>query len=75
MFHTHTHTHHIHINAHTHTPQAAVSMLKQEYGDPPKLKEAMDLAVRVLYKTLDSTKLTSEKGRSVFFSIMCDLKF
>lgn len=41
--------------------QAAVSMLKQEYSEPPKLKDALNLAVRVLHKTLDSTKLTSEK--------------
>ena len=38
-------------------------MLKQEYKDEaPTLEEALDLAVKVLYKTLDSTKLNSEKG-------------
>ena len=42
--------------------QAAISMLKQEYKDTPNLSDALDLAVKVLYKTLDSTKLNSEKG-------------
>ena len=43
--------------------QAAISLLKQEYKDePPTLEEALDLAVKVLYKTLDSAKLNSEKG-------------
>ena len=41
--------------------QAAISMLKQEYKDKPTLKEALDLAIKVLHKTLDSTKLNSEK--------------
>ena len=40
-------------------------MLKQEYKDTPTLSSALDLAVKVLYKTLDSTKLNSEKGRCV----------
>lgn len=45
--------------------QAAISLLKQEYKDePPTLDQALDLAVKVLYKTLDSTKLNSEKGLS-----------
>ena len=53
--HTHTHTH-------THT-QAAISLLKQEYKEePPTLDKALDLAVKILYKTLDGTKFTSEKG-------------
>ena len=42
--------------------QAAISMLKQEYKDEITLKDALDLAVKVLHKTLDSTKLNSEKG-------------
>lgn len=42
--------------------QAAVSMLKQEYKEPPTLKEALELAIKVLNKTLDSTKLNAEKG-------------
>ena len=46
--------------------QAAISLLKQEYKEePPSLDEAVDLAVKVLYKTLDSTKLNSEKGTRV----------
>lgn len=44
-------------------------MLKQEYKDMPPLKEALDLAVKVLYKTLDSTKLNSEKGETLIFLI------
>ena len=38
-------------------------MLKQEYKDGEvKLKDALNLAIKVLGKTLDMTKLTSEKG-------------
>ena len=37
-------------------------MLKQEYKEPPTLKEALQLAVKILNKTLDSTKLSAEKG-------------
>ncbi|CAB4031859.1 Proteasome subunit alpha type-4 [Paramuricea clavata] len=41
---------------------AAVSMLKQEYDeDKMPLSEALKLAIRVLNKTLDVTKLTKEK--------------
>lgn len=42
---------------------AAVSMLKQELSENEKIKlsNAKDLAVKVLSKTLDTTKLTSEK--------------
>lgn len=42
--------------------QAAVSILKQEYEEGVTLETALKLAVKVLNKTLDSTKLTSEKG-------------
>ena len=42
--------------------QAAISMLKQEYKEPPTLKEALQLAIKILNKTLDSTKLNAEKG-------------
>lgn len=43
--------------------QAAVSILKQELNeDKISLNEAQDLAVKVLSKSLDMTKLTSEKG-------------
>lgn len=41
--------------------QAAVSMLKQEYKDTPTLKQCLELAIKVLSKTLDSTKLSSNK--------------
>merc|ERR1712121_344732 len=41
---------------------AAVSMLKQEYKEEGmSLSEALDLAIKVLSKTLDMTKLTPEK--------------
>lgn len=43
---------------------AAVSILKQELSDEPiSLAGAEDLAVKVLSKSLDMTKLTSEKGK------------
>ena len=45
------------------TSQAAVSMLKQDYKEgETDLKSAVDLAIKVLSKTLDTTKLTHEKG-------------
>jgi len=37
-------------------------MLKHEYKDTPTLEEALQLAIRVLNKTLDSTKLSADKG-------------
>lgn len=40
---------------------AAVSMLKQEINDKITLQQAQDIAIKVLSKTLDMTKLTSEK--------------
>lgn len=40
---------------------AAISMLKQEYKDDCKLEDALMLAVKVLNKTLDSTKLSPDK--------------
>lgn len=46
---------------------AAVSILKQELSeDPITLTAAEDLAVKVLSKSLDMTKLTSEKGANFF---------
>lgn len=40
---------------------AAVSILKQDYKDDISLDKALDLAVKVLSKTLDMTKLTADK--------------
>lgn len=40
-------------------------MLKQEYKDTPTLKESLQLAIKVLSKTLDSTKLSSNKGQFI----------
>jgi len=40
----------------------AISLLKQEYKDDSlKLTDALDLAIKVLSKTLDMTKLTADK--------------
>lgn len=44
-------------------------MLKQEYKeDETNLNDALKLAIKVLSKTLDTTKLTSERVISSFFS-------
>lgn len=40
---------------------AAVSILKQDYKDDITLDKALDLAIKVLSKTLDMTKLTADK--------------
>ena len=36
-------------------------MLKQDYNEECNLKQACELAVKVLSKTMDSTKLSAEK--------------
>lgn len=42
-----------------------MSILKQELNEEPiTLTSAEDLAIKVLSKSLDMTKLTSEKGKS-----------
>lgn len=41
---------------------SAQSLLKQDYNEDCNLKDACGLAVKVLSKTMDSTKLTSEKS-------------
>lgn len=46
-------------------------MLKHEYKEPPTLEEALQLAIKVLNKTLDSTKLSAEKGRCAAIRIWC----
>jgi 20S proteasome subunit alpha 3 len=43
---------------------SAQSLLKQDYDEACSLKEACGLAVKVLSKTMDSTKLSSEKSMS-----------
>lgn len=40
---------------------AAVSILKQDYKEDMNLDKALELAIKVLSKTLDMTKLTSDK--------------
>lgn len=42
--------------------QAAISLLKQDYKETPSLNDALQLAIKVLNKTLDSTKLNADKG-------------
>ena len=45
-------------------------MLKQEYKeDELTLADAKKLAIRVLSKTLDMTKLTSEKGNITWYKL------
>jgi 20S proteasome subunit alpha 3 len=46
---------------------SAQSLLKQDYKEDCDLKEACGLAVKVLSKTMDSTKLSSEKSTSNFY--------
>src|SRR5205814_9160082 len=41
---------------------SAQSLLKQDYKEDCDLKEACGMAVKVLSKTMDSTKLSSEKS-------------
>lgn len=41
---------------------SAQGLLKQDYDENCSLKEACGLAVKVLSKTMDSTKLSSEKS-------------
>lgn len=43
---------------------SAQSLLKQDYKEECDLQEACGLAVKVLSKTMDSTKLSSEKSKS-----------
>jgi 20S proteasome alpha/beta subunit len=43
---------------------SAQSLLKQDYKEDCDLKEACAMAVKVLSKTMDSTKLSSEKSKS-----------
>lgn len=52
--------------------QAAVSMLKQDYKEGEMtLSSALALAIKVLNKTMDVSKLSAEKGWS--FETPCDL--
>ena len=42
--------------------EGAISILKQDYKDTPSLTDSLDLAIKVLSKTIDSSKLTTDKG-------------
>ena len=44
---------------------SAQSLLKQDYKEDCNLKEACEMAVKVLSKTMDSTKLSSEKSEFI----------
>ncbi|KAI3915114.1 hypothetical protein MKW92_030663 [Papaver armeniacum] len=57
--------------------QAAQSMLKQDYKDEITREEAVELALKVLSKTMDSTSLTSEKLElaEVFLSPTGEVKY
>jgi 20S proteasome subunit alpha 3 len=49
--------------------QAAASILKQEWKEDFKLRDALRLALKVLSKTMDSTNLTADKRMlSSFYS-------
>lgn len=51
--------------------KTAISILKQEYKiDETKLTDALRLAIKILSKTLDTTKLTSDKSEFVFFYLL-----
>ena len=41
----------------------ATSLLRQDYKEDIGIEEALELAVKVLSKTMDSTKLSSEKSK------------
>jgi len=52
--------------------QAAVSMLKQEYKEgETNLQQALDLSIKVLSKTLDTNKLTADKGKALTLLSFC----
>lgn len=53
--------------------QAAISMLKQDYKDGQTLNDSIILAIKVLSKSMDSTKINSEKCKLLFFFCSCFL--
>ena len=52
---------------------SAQSLLKQDYKEDCDLKEACGMAVKVLSKTMDSTKLSSEKSKPNITKTQCHL--
>lgn len=49
--------------------------MKQEYKiDETKLSDALRLAIKILSKTLDTTKLTSEKSDRIFSLLFRDFR-
>ena len=54
--------------------KTAISILKQEYKiGETKLTDALKLAIKILNKTLDTTKLTSEKSKINILKIYIDI--
>ena len=51
---------------------SATSLLKQDYKDDLSLEDAQALCLKVMSKTMDSTKLGSEKRESLYYSTLCD---
>ncbi len=49
-------------------------MLKQEYKDGVTLQEAKALSIKILAKTLDTTKLSPEKCKKLWRIIFLNLK-
>lgn len=45
-------------------PSSATSLLKQDYKETMTVKEATELCLKVMSKTMDTTKLGSEKRAS-----------
>ena len=54
---------------------SAQSLLKQDYKEECDLKEACGLAMKVLSKTMDSTKLSSEKSNKLDYEIVYMLMY
>lgn len=54
---------------------SAQSLLKQDYKEDQTLQEACAMAVKVLSKTMDSTKLSSEKSESHTPCMIIDPQF
>ncbi len=49
--------------------QTAISILKQEYKiGETKLTDALALSIKILSKTLDTTKLTADKSKKIYLT-------
>ena len=54
---------------------SAASLLKQDYKDDLSLEDARDLCLKVMSKTMDSTKLSSDKRESEFPPFVSPARF